>query len=224
MQILIIISTVALYILMNRLYLKINSPLLVPFFTVTVFSIAVLLIFNIPYETYMAGAEWIQIMLGPAVVSLAYPLYNQRLLINKYKMAIISSICIAMLTGLVSVYIILKLFKSSQEFIYTALPKSMTTPVAMQVSESIGGVAPLTAVLVMIAGYTGVLLGPFLYKIAKINTPISRGVAMGSVSHGAGVSKLKEFGEKELSIGSLSMGLSAIIGAIVVPFFSLLIM
>ena len=106
----------------------------------------------------------------------------------------------------------------------TALPKSLTTPVAMQVSDTIGGIAPLTAVLVMVAGFTGALLGPILYKVSKINTPISRGVSMGSVSHGVGTSKLTEYGEEDLSIGSLSMGISAVMGAILVPIFSLLFM
>lgn len=220
----VIISTIILFMLMQKLYVKMNNPLFLPILTVTIISAVVLVVCNIPYDTYMEGGQWIQKMLGPAVVALAYPLYNQRALIFKYKFSILVSLFVSMVAGLVSVFVLLKLFNATDSFIFTALPKSLTTPVAMQVSESVGGIAPLTAVLVMVAGFTGAIFGPFMYKWTNIDTPISRGVAMGSASHGVGTSKLKEYSEEDLSIGSLSMGLSAVLGAIIVPIFALLFM
>jgi len=209
---------------MQKLHMKINKPYFLPILTVTIISIIVLLVFDIPYSTYMEGGEWIQRMLGPAVVALAYPLYNQRALIYKYKFSIIASLAVAMISGLTSLLVLLKLFNASDIFLLTAMPKSLTTPVAMQVSSSIGGVAPLTAVLVMVAGFTGAMVGPFLYQIAHIDTAISRGVSMGSASHGVGITKLKDYGEEDLSIGSLSMGLSAVLGAFICPIFAMLVM
>ena len=100
-----------------------------------------------------------------------------------------------------------------------ALPKSLTTPVAMQVSETIGGIPPLTAVLVMLAGFVGAIIGPLVIKYGKIESAVSRGVSVGSASHGVGLVKLKEYGEQELSVGSLSMGLTAIVGAFLCPLF-----
>jgi predicted murein hydrolase (TIGR00659 family) len=223
LALIIIVSTILLFLLLQKLYVKVNNPFFLPLLTTTLITVVILIAFKIPYSTYMEGGEWIQKMLGPAVVALAYPLYNQRELIFKYKYSILSSLIVSMLSGLVSVYVFLKLFRASDSFILTALPKSLTTPVAMQVSETVGGVPPLTAVLVMVAGFTGAILGPFLYKIAHIDTAISRGVAMGSASHGVGISKLKEYGEEALSIGSLSMGLSAVLGAFMCPIFALLI-
>ncbi|MGN7477187.1 LrgB family protein [Solibacillus silvestris] len=222
LQILFIISsTVLLFILLNKLYLKVGNPFLLPILTATCITVCILLIFNIPYETYMEGGQWISKMLGPAVVALAFPLYNQREIIFKYKYSIVISIIIAMLAGLISVVALLLLFGSGKEFLSTSLPKSLTTPVAMQISELIGGVAPLTAVLVMVAGFTGAILGPVLFKVFKIDTAISRGVAMGSASHGVGLTKLKEYSEEDLSIGSLSMGLSAVVGAFIIPIVSI---
>lgn len=217
----IISSTVLLFILLNRLYLKVGHPLLLPILTATCITVLILLVFNIPYETYMEGGQWISKMLGPAVVALAFPLYNQRELIFKYKYSIITSIIVAMLAGLISVVALLLLFGSSKEFILTSLPKSLTTPVAMQVSDIVGGIPPLTAVMVMVAGFTGAILGPVLFKLFKIDTAISRGVAMGSASHGVGLTKLKEYSEEDLSIGSLSMGLSAVVGAFIIPLISI---
>lgn len=217
----IISSTVLLFILLNRLYLKVGHPLLLPILTATCITVIILLVFNIPYETYMEGGQWISKMLGPAVVALAFPLYNQRELIFKYKYSIITSIIVAMLAGLISVVALLLFFGSSKDFILTSLPKSLTTPVAMQVSDIVGGIPPLTAVMVMVAGFTGAILGPVLFKLFKIDTAISRGVAMGSASHGVGLTKLKEYSEEDLSIGSLSMGLSAVVGAFIIPLISI---
>lgn len=203
------------------MYLKVGNPFLLPILTVTCLTVIVLLVFNIPYETYMEGGAWISKMLGPAVVALAFPLYNQRETIFNYKYSIVTSIFVAMFAGLVSVVALLLLFGASKAFLLTSLPKSLTTPVAMQVSEGVGGIAPLTAVLVMVAGFTGAILGPTVFKLCKIDTAISRGVAMGSASHGVGLTKLKEYSEEDLSIGSLSMGLSAVVGAFVIPFVAM---
>lgn len=198
-----------------------GHPLLLPILTATCITVVILLVFNIPYETYMEGGQWISKMLGPAVVALAFPLYNQRELIFKYKYSIITSIIVAMIAGLISVVALLLLFGSSKEFILTSLPKSLTTPVAMQVSDIVGGIPPLTAVMVMVAGFTGAILGQVIFKLFKIDTAISRGVAMGSASHGVGLTKLKEYSEEDLSIGSLSMGLSAVVGAFIIPLISI---
>ena len=217
-----IISTLVVYLLMARVYKRFNYPFLMPVITASIILIVCLLVFHIPYDVYMEGGQWLQQLLGPAVVALAYPLYNQRHLLVKYKFSIISGLFIAMISGLISVYCLLVLFKIEKELILTALPKSLTTPIAMQVSETIGGIAPLTAVLVMIAGFTGAILGPYIYKFARVDSPISRGVSMGSASHGVGISKLSEYGEEDLSIGSVSMSLSAVIGAIICPIFAIL--
>ncbi|BDH60993.1 hypothetical protein MTP04_11230 [Lysinibacillus sp. PLM2] len=218
-----IISTIIVYLIMAKLYKRYNYPFLMPVITSSIVLVVGLLIFDIPFEVYMEGGQWLQHLLGPAVVGLAYPLYNQRHLLVKYKYSILSGLFIAMMSGLISIYVLLSLFKIDKEWILTALPKSLTTPIAMQVSETIGGIAPLTAVLVMLAGFTGAILAPYIYKWTKINSPISRGVSMGSASHGVGVSKLNEYGEEDLSIGSVSMSLSAVIGAIICPIFALFI-
>jgi len=213
------VSTVVIFILMYKLHKKYPYPILLPILTTTIILVAALLVFHIPFSDYMEGGKYIQQLLGPAVVALAYPLYNQRKLIMKFKFTILSGIFIAMISGLISVFAMLKLMRMDTDLILTSLPKSLTTPVAMQVSETIGGIAPLTAVFVMIAGFTGALFGPAVYKYSKVTSSIGRGISMGSASHGVGITKLKDYGEEDLSIGSLSMGLSAVIGAIICPIF-----
>lgn len=200
-----IVSTIVIFLIMTKLHKRFTYPLLMPIITTTIIIIVLLLLLHIPYSDYMKGGKWIQQLLGPAVVALAYPLYNQRHLVLKYKYTIMSGLLIAMISGLISVFILLKVFHINKEYILTALPKSITTPIAMQVSETIGGIPALTAVLVMVAGFTGALLAPIVYKIGKINSPISRGISMGSASHGVGTSKLVDYGEEEGLIYWLSI-------------------
>jgi len=218
-EIIVVMGTIVLFVLFTKLYQRYPHPLMIPLVTTTIVSIIILLAFNIPYSTYLEGGKWLQKMLGPAVVALAYPLYNQRAIIIKYKYSILSGIFIAMITGLVTIFIMLKWIGVNDSWMLTALPKSLTTPVGMQVSETIGGIPPLTAVFVMLAGFVGAIIGPLVIKYGKIDSAVSRGVAVGSASHGVGLVKLREYGEQELSVGSLSMGLSAIIGAFLCPLF-----
>ena len=213
------IGTIVLFLLMMRLHRKYPTPLLLPVLTTTTVIVILLLVLQISYDDYIEGGDWISKFLGPAIVGLAYPLYNQRALVFKYKLTILCGLVIAMIAGLISVFLLLKLGNATETYILTAVPKSITTPVAMEISSSLGGISALTVVLVMIAGFTGAFLGPLIFKWCRIDTAISRGLAMGAASHGVGISKLVEYGEEEVSVGSLSMGLSAVIGAFLCPLF-----
>lgn len=218
-----ILGTIFIYFLMRKINARFTTPFLLPILTTTILIIILLSIFSISYDSYMSGAKWIDTMLGPAVVSLAYPLYMQRGLIKKYKLTILTSIIVAMFSGLVSIITFAKLLRMEHELIHSLLPKSITTPVAMQISGSIDGNPALTAVFVIVAGLTGALLGPLIFKIFRIETPISRGVSIGSASHGFGVSKLTEYGEQTFSMGSVSMTISAVMGAFICPVIAMFI-
>ena len=218
-EIIVVLGTIGLFMLLTKFYQRFSHPLTIPLVTTTLVSALTLVILKIPYATYMEGGEWLQKMLGPAVVALAYPLYNQRTIVMKYKYSILSGIVIAMVTGLMTVFVMLKWIGVNESWLLTSIPKSLTTPVAMQVSETIGGIPPLTAVLVMLAGFVGAIIGPLVIKYGKIESAVSRGVSVGSASHGVGLVKLKDYGEQELSVGSLSMGLTAIVGAFLCPLF-----
>lgn len=219
-----LVGTVLLFLAMMTLHKKYPTPFLLPVLTTTFIICILLVMFNIPYASYMEGADWISKLLGPAIVGLAFPLYNQRALIFRYKVTIISGLVVAMIAGLVSVFAFLKLGNASETYILTAIPKSITTPVAMEISGSLGGISPMTVVLVMVAGFTGAFSAPLIFKICRIDSAISRGLSVGAASHGVGISKLVDYGEQEVSIGSLSMGISAIIGAFLCPLFVSLFM
>jgi len=198
-------------------YVSKGAGFLLPILTSTILLLIILSVFHVSYDTYMDGGRVINFFLSPAVVAMAYPLYMQWHVIMRYKKTIISSVFIAMVAGMVSVVTLAILFKLDDVMQRSFLPKSITSPVAIQISESIGGIPQLTVFFVIVAGITGAIGGPFVFKLLKIESPVSRGVSMGSAAHGIGVSKLLEYGELTLSIGSVAMTLSAILGSFLFP-------
>src|SRR5699024_5537319 len=119
---------------------------------------------DISYDTYMIGGKYIDLLLGPAVVALAYPLYKQRVILIKNLMPILSGVTIGSIVGMVSGLLLAKASGVEKSLILTLVPKSVTTPVAMEISSVLGGNASLTVVFVMIAGFTGVVIGPYVLK------------------------------------------------------------
>lgn len=212
-----ILLTIIIYLLMVRLYNKIHIPLLVPIATSSTAIIAVLLMFHIPYQTFMLGGKWIDELLGPAVVALAYPLYQHRKTLQKFALSIVASALAGTIIGLISGILLSSLFGIDQKQILSLAPKSVTTPVAMDIASMIGGNPTLSAVYVMVAGMFGAMFGPYVLKVFRIRHPISIGIGFGTASHGIGTAKAGENGELAGAIGSITMTLSALFASLLCP-------
>jgi len=161
----------------------------------------------------MIGGEWINHLLGPAVVALALPLYKQRKTLMGKLVPIVGGVVMGLVVGMVSGLLLAEVLGVSQNFILSIIPKSITTPVAIQVTTAIGGIPSMTIVFVLLAGLTGAVLGPTIFKWFRITSQLGRGMAFGSASHAIGTSKAKEFDELTVSISSVAMTLSAILGS-----------
>lgn len=177
-----------------------------------------LLLFDIPFDTYMIGGQWLDGLLGPAVVAMAIPLYNHRQIIKRYLIPILFSVIVGCLTALLSGYILAKGFGLDRRLLYTLLPKSVTTPVAIDLAKLAGGIPSLTALFVIVAGLIGAVFGPHFMKWCKITHYLGKGVGFGSASHAIGTSKALEIGEKEGTVSLVAMTLCAIFTSIFVPF------
>lgn len=210
------LTTIA-YLFFNSLYVKYRWTLLTPVLTTTVALIAILLAFDIPYSRYMLGGQWIGALLGPAVVALAVPLYKQRSLLVRNLWPVAAGVTAGALAGMLSGALLAKLLRFSNEMVMTILPKSITTPVAMQLAEGLGGIPSLAAVFVMIAGFTGLIIGPGLLKVLGVDSPIGRGIGLGSSAHGLGTAKAFEYGIEDASMSSVAMTLSAVVGSFLGP-------
>ncbi|YCA41790.1 LrgB family protein [Bacillus sp. JZ8] len=213
----IIIVTVGAYLVMTKLYTRFSYPIFLPVITTTITIVLLLLIFHISYENYMVGGKWINSLLGPGVVALAYPLYNSRKILMNNIFPIFTGVFVGMLFGMVSGLLFAEAFGINRDLILSILPKSITTPVAIQITTSLGGVPSMTAVFVMIAGISGVVIGPAILKWVRIHSFLGKGIAFGSASHALGTAKTIEYGELAVSMSSVSMTLSALLGSIFGP-------
>ncbi|WP_163539977.1 LrgB family protein [Gracilibacillus sp. YIM 98692] len=214
-----LVITIFIFYGSKRLYQRFPNPFTLPIFMSTFSIVIFLLIFDIPYQTYMQGGKWIDLFLGPIVVSLAVPLYRQRMLIKKYVKAITVGILSGSTVGIVSGIAMAKGFGFQQEIIRTIAAKSVTTPVALGVTDTVGGNLSLAAVFVMIAGISGAMIGPGVVKLFRISHPVARGLGIGTASHAIGTAKALELGELEGAVSALSMTISAVVVSLLVPFF-----
>lgn len=218
-----IIGTIIIYLLGKRVYERFPSPFLLPIVFSLVVIIILLLVFDITYDTYMIGGKWLHELLGPAVVALAYPLYQQRELLKKHAAPILIGSAVGAIVGVVTGACFTKLAKFDLDIIYTVTPKSVTTPVAMSIVESLGGITSLAAVFVMIAGIGGTMLSSFLFKLGSIEHPIGRSIGLGCASHVIGITRAMEQGQEEGAMSTITMIVSAVFVSVITPVMILLL-
>ncbi|MDG6774659.1 LrgB family protein [Thiomicrorhabdus sp. ZW0627] len=211
--------TLVCYLIALKIYRKGGgNPLLTPVATSIVMIILVLTLMDIPYYSYFSGAQFIHFLLGPATVALAIPLFFQ---LKKLK-TVWLPMSVALICGITvagfSAYFIAQALGASHETILSLIPKSVTAPVAMGISEQIGGLPTLTAVFVVITGVLGAIMGVWLFKIFKITDDDIKGVAMGVTAHGLGTATSLQINQQMGAFAGLAMALSASVSAFILPF------
>ena len=189
------------------------NPLLICIILVICF----LKITNIPYKNFKIGADTVNFMLGPVTVVLAVPLYRQFDLFKKHLKEILVGILAGVVTSFIVITIIGKFTLTSNEIVYSILPKSITAPMGISLINALGGVESITVICIMITGIFGNILGELILKIGKIKHPVSKGIAMGTAAHAMGTSKALEMGEVEGAMSSLSIGICGVMTVIIVP-------
>ncbi|ETT48789.1 MULTISPECIES: LrgB family protein [unclassified Paenibacillus] len=212
-----VLMNVVIYLVMSILYKRYRLPVLLPALTATFTVVVLLMGFHISYETYMIGGDWINRLLGPAVVSLAYPLYKQRHVLWKNLPAILGGTVTGLMVGMFSGLLMAAGLGFSKLYVLSILPKSITTAVAIQISSNLGGDSSLTSVFVMVAGFTGAIGGPYIIKLFRIRSESGIGIGLGTASHALGTAKALEYGEESVSMSSVAMTVCAIVGSIAGP-------
>ncbi len=170
-----------------------------------------------PYNVYFEGAQFVHFMLGPATVALAIPLYRQWACLKRHPLALSISLVIGSITAAGSAVVIAKLGGVSQQALISIAPKSVTTPVAMGISETLGGLPSLTAAMVILTGIVGASLGPWVLDKLAINNPMAKGLAMGTASHGIGTGRAIYMGDVAAAFSGLAMGLNGLATTILLP-------
>lgn len=195
---------------------KTNMALCNPLLIAMLLVIAFLVATDIDYESYNASAKYLSYLLTPATVSLAIPLYQQLELLKKHMFAIFAGILAGVVASLGSICAMSIWFGLSHEEYVTLLPKSITTAIAMGVSEELGGYVTITVISIMITGILGNMVAEMVCKLFRIKYAVSRGLAIGTASHAVGTAKAMEMGEIEGAMSSLAIvvaGLCTVVGA-----------
>ena len=180
---------------------------------------AVLLIFRIPYEAYNNGGAIINMFLAPATACLAVSIYSKIQILKENWLPILVGCSVGSVTSMACVYGMCRLFGLDEEMTYALIPKSVTTPIAVSIAQSHGGLVPVTVIAVIFTGILGSMFAPFLIRLFRVKNPMTAGLAIGACSHAVGTSKAIEIGETEGAMSGLAIGICGIFTVL----FSLLI-
>jgi len=210
--------TLLAYSLAYRLYIHANAnPLLNPVVTAVSLLIGFLLLTDISYEAYFEGGQFVHFLLGPATVALAIPLYQQLAKLKRLWLPVLATVVVGVVVGGMSSVGFAWLLGASPQTQVSLAPKSVTAPVAMGISEKIGGLPSLTAVLVVVTGIIGAVIGTKLFDLLRIRDDSVRGIAMGITAHGIGTARAFQVSPEMGAFSGLAMALSAFFSAFILP-------
>ena len=196
---------------------KTKNPIMNPLLIAIIGIILFLNLLKIPYESYKKGGDIINFFLGPITIILAVPLYKQFDLFKNHILEILIGIGCGVLVSFISLEIIGRLTNVNIDIINSLIPKSITTPMGISLTNTINGVEAITVVAIILTGILGAIIAPIIFKIGKIKHPVAKGIALGTSAHALGTSKALEMGEVEGAMSGLSIGISGIITVILIP-------
>ncbi len=208
-----------LSILAYEIGIYINKKTRIAFFNPLMIAIALvigtLLVLHIPLEDYKKGGDFISLFLTPATVILAVPLYKNINSLKKDYVAILGGVIIGSVTAIFSVWAMAKAFGLSKELIASLIPKSITTPLGIELSTQMKGIPSVTVAAIIITGAFGAVFAEWILKVCKITDRTAKGIAIGTSSHALGTTKAVDLGETEGAMSGLAIGLAGLVTVIV---------
>ncbi len=210
--------TFIIYVASQLLQRRTGISMLNPILLSTVAIIVFLLVCDIDYDTYSKGGEFIDFWLKPAVVALGVPLYRQLESIKKQFLPILLAEVAGCIVGIASVVIVAQILGASREVVMSLASKSVTTPIAIEVTQSVGGIPALTAAVVVCTGIFGGMTGFRMMKLSRVKSPIAQGLSMGTAAHAVGTSVAMETGYRYGAFSSLGLTINGLFTALLTPF------
>lgn len=213
-----IVVTLGAYQLARTLWRRSgNSPWANPVLVAIALVAVLLWLTGVDYDTYLKGGSVIALLLGPATVALAWPLYLELALVRRAALPILLGVVAGAGVAVAVAYTSTRVLGGSEELALSMAPKSATTPVALALSESVGGIPALTAVLTVLTGVVGAVVGPRVLTLLRARDPVVRGLAVGVSSHGIGTAQMIQESRTEGAFSGLAMALSALATSIWLP-------
>ena len=213
-----IFLTIAIYRLAVKFKTKFNFAINNPLLTGIGSIVLILTIFNIPYENYKIGGDYIHFLLGPATVILAVPLYRQLELLKKNLLPIIAGVLSGSFFALLSIGFLCKVFNFDEVLTASLLPKSVTMPIGIEVAESLGGISSITVISIVVTGLTGAVFAEKILHYTGIKDKVAQGISIGTSAHALGTTKAIEMGEVQGGMSGLAIGLAGFFTALFAPF------
>lgn len=173
--------------------------------------VALLLVFDIPYEDYYAGGSLINLMLTPATACFAVSIYSRLDVLKKNLLPVLVGCTVGATASVVSIWSMCHLFGFERELMISLLPKSVTTPIATAISGGNGGIISITAVAVIFTGIMGNLCAPLMIRLFRVKDPVAAGLGIGACSHAIGTARAMELGGTEGAVSSVAIGLCGIV-------------
>ncbi len=215
--------TLGAYQLALAAYEKTRWMFLQPVLVAMIILIAALLALDIDYLEYKQGAQLLTLILGPATVALAVPLYLNMRRVRQVLWPTLITLIVGGLFATVLGVVLAWLFGAETLILKTIAPKSVTTPIAMLVAEEIGGAASLAAVFVMITGVLGAMLGVELLRLFRVTNPAAQGMALGIIAHAVGTARALQESEEAGAFAALAMSMMGVLTAVLMPLAVVLI-
>ncbi|QCX54076.1 LrgB family protein [Elizabethkingia sp. JS20170427COW] len=201
---------------------KTKSLLFNPILIAMALIILFLEVFHIDYETYHENSKLIDFMLQPAIVCLAIPLYQQLDKIKQQLLPLLVSSVVGCVVGVISVVCIAWAMGAPKDIILSLAPKSVTTPIAMEVSNTIGGIPALTACVVIFVGIFGAIYGYVILKKSRVQSPIAQGLSIGMSAHAVGTAKSMDISASYGAFSTLGLIINGILTAVLTPYLVIL--
>ncbi len=190
---------------------KLKTPIANPVLIADIIIVTILLVLNIPYENYAVGGSFIELFLAPVTAALAVKIHAQIKELKANWLPLIIGTAVGSLASILCVLFMCRLFGFSDTLTVSLFPKSVTTAIAIPISESHGGVSAITVISLMFTGMLGAMFSPVLIKLFRIKNPVAAGTAIGTSSHALGTTKALELGDVEGAMSGIAIGMAGLI-------------
>ena len=211
-------ATVSVYVLAQLAAQRLGQPPWANPVLATVVVLALLLVATgIPYPTYFSGAQFIHFLLGPAVVALAWPLWQRRAELRRRIAPIVAAALAGGATAAASAVAVGRALGLPRDVLMSLAPKSVTAPVAMGIAEQLGGIPALAAAFAVLTGMVGAVSAKYLFDALRIASPAVRGFALGTASHGLGAARALQVDPDAGAYAGLALGLQVVLAALLMP-------
>lgn len=209
--------TIGMYFLAKRLYRQWAFWWLMPLVLAPILVASIVLLLQVNYQDYFRGTKWLALLLGPVTVAFAIPIYEQRTLIRQHWPILLAGVIAGSFTAVLSSWSLAVLLGLDENVRLSLIPRSISTPFAMEVSRGIGGTPDLTAIFVVMTGILGAIIGEFILNRLSFKSAIATGAFLGNGAHAAGTAQAHKIGNIEGAIASLVMILAGLLNVLLLP-------